>query len=272
MTFTSFTSFCLQVCWKTSTIPEFYNHTVTPHHTVSLSVYHSDTSNTTFVSSLRQDRTNIPNFMWNNKAFTTKVEEKLNRHFVVSIQSTNPENELSQLFKTMKELSESCMDIFGTKYHTVTPKPWWTKELSSPRDNLQLMFNSWRDAGFNKSPDDVTYCRYLFARKRFRKLVKQQKNQLSVNHYINIEKLKKTKPMSFWKHVRLNNSSEKMFNINKKTDAADITNEFKQHFSKLLTTPKVESINNEESNKDLFQMLNEPSPETQKPFTSHHNL
>ena len=137
-------------------------------------------------------------------------------------------------------------------HHKIVTKSWWSKELTSSRKLLQTMFNTWRDSGFPNG--DVTHHRYLFARKRFRILVKRQKNQATVNHYINIDKMKKSSPRTFWKHMRLSNPHQKMFTINGKNNTNDITSEFKEHFNHLLNTPKVDNIDNEQSNQQLIKL------------------
>ena len=55
------------------------------------------------------------------------------------------------------------------------------------------MFNTWRSEGFPRDQNNIAYNRYLFARKTFRTLAKKCKNQATADHFINIEKLKKTK-------------------------------------------------------------------------------
>ena len=80
------------------------------------------------------------------------------------------------------------------------------------------MFNIWREEGFPRTDDNVSYNRYIFARKKFRSLVKKYKNQSTIEHYINVEKLKKTKPKSYWKQIKLAKSTTtKLYTINGKT-------------------------------------------------------
>ena len=57
-----------------------------------------------------------------------------------------------------------------------------------------------------------------------------------------------------------------MFTINNKTDTSDIAKEFQQHFSRLLNAPRVECINNDESNKNLLKILKEPSLDDPESF------
>ena len=111
------------------------------------------------------------------------------------------------------------------------------------------------------------YNRYLLARKNFRSLVKRCKSQATVDHFINVEKVKKIKPKSYWSQIRLAKSSPgKLYTVNNKTNITDISSEFKTHFDTLLNTPCTEPINNTQSNlllKDLLADLNE----TENDFT-----
>ena len=101
------------------------------------------------------------------------------------------------------------------------------------------MFNNWRENGFPKSNLDVSYNRYLFARKIFRKLVKRSKHQETINHYIKVDKLKKIKPSSYWKQINfLKKETRKLYTINNKTNDSDITTDFHDHFDTLLNTPQ----------------------------------
>ena len=87
--------------------------------------------------------------------------------------------------------------------------------------------------------DLVTSCNKcsIDARKTFRSLVKHAENQATVDHYINIEKLKKIKPKTYWKEMKiLNNKPKKLYTINGKTTHSDIANEFGEHFNNFLNT------------------------------------
>ena len=69
-----------------------------------------------------------------------------------------------------------------------------------------------------------------------------------------MEKIKKIKPKSYWKQIRLAKSSpQKLYTINNKTDVKEIIDEFKNHFDQLLNTPRTEQINNNISNNHLHE-------------------
>ena len=118
------------------------------------------------------------------------------------------------------------------------------------------MFNTWKDQEFPRNEDSVSYNRYKLARKNFRNLVKHSKNQATVNHYINVDKIKHIKPKSFWKNIKmLKSTTSKLYTINEKLNNEDITEEFTDHFNMLLNTPRISNANNQKSNKMLQDYL-----------------
>ena len=118
------------------------------------------------------------------------------------------------------------------------------------------MFNIWRDNGFPRSDCDVSYNRFKFSRQIFCNLVKQAKHQSTVEHYINVEKVKKIKPSSYWKDINLlRKKPNKMFTINNKTTNVEIASEFNQHFNTLLNTPRVSDLDNLTTNQKLCELL-----------------
>ena len=139
---------------------------------------------------------------------------------------------------------------------TFPQKPWWNDELRRSRNILQQMFSIWQGNNFPRLESDTSYNRYRYARKTFRSLVKHAKNQATVDHYINIEKLKKIKPKTYWKEMKiLNNKPKKLYTINGKTTHSDISNEFGEHFNNLLNTPRVKDIDNTTTNAKLDTLL-----------------
>ena len=167
----------------------------------------------------------------------------------------------------LKQSASEAMSEIDTNHHKVSQKPWWNKELTKSRDILQKMFNLWRDAGFPRECNNVTYSRYVFARKVFRTQVKKEKNQATAKHYINIESLKQSKLKSFWRQIKLSNqSSTKLYTINGKTKINEITSDFQNHFNNLLNTPRIPNVNNKELNEELLCLLNELNKSIEKDF------
>ena len=118
------------------------------------------------------------------------------------------------------------------------------------------MFNSWRDEGFQKNEDNISFNRFKLARIRFRYLVKNSKNQSTIEHYISIDKLKQTNPKSFWKQLKLHkNPTTKLYAINGKSNNQDITPELADHFNMLLNTPRTPNTVNENTNQQLQDIL-----------------
>lgn len=199
----------------------------------------------------------IPNYMWNNDTFVKNYSSLVSQHLAISSDFQNIDEELSHLHETLKKCAiQTYNDLKKTDFRFIDTKHWWNSDLSKKRKVLQQMFNIWRDNHFPKDPNDVSFNRYRFARKDFRLFVKKCKNQSTTNHYINIEKVKKTKPRSYWKEIRLAKSDDsKLYTINNKSNIPDITNEFNAHFDHLLNTPRTKNIDNDTSNKLLTDLL-----------------
>eukprot|EP00111_Clytia_hemisphaerica_P004254 TCONS_00012144-protein len=197
--------------------------------------------------------------MWKNETFLKRYKSLLNSMTFQTLESENMDS-IEILQNALKSCSLEAYNQLknDSDFHSINRKPWWTTELSKSRKLLQSTFNQWRSTNFNRDPHNVHYHRYLFARKNFRSLVKRCKSQSTVEHYINIEKVKKIKPKSYWSQIRLAKSSpQKLYTINNKTNTEDITTEFKNHFDTLLNTPRTAQINNTRTNDLLDSLLSD---------------
>ena len=114
---------------------------------------------------------------------------------------------------------------------------------------MSFFYNQWKQTNFSYHPENVYYGRYRYARKIFRKAVKTAQNSHLSNHYIKLDKLKHAKPYQFWKTFRTlkKSNSKRIFKINNKTEAEDITNEFAHHFNYLLNTPRINPTQSEQT-------------------------
>ena len=205
----------------------------------------------------------IPNYLWKNEQFNSIYNENVLQSFKHNFKpSMISEDDIQNLQSLLKDCASEA--YVKSDFHQIPAKPWWNQDISKSRKILQPMFNIWRDNDFPRS-DDISYHRYLFARKKFRSLVKSAKNQATVQHYINIDKLKKTNPKSYWKHMKIaKRSTRKLFTINKKTTNEDITSEFQEHFNHILNTPRTPNTDNNLTNellKILLQDLEETNTE-----------
>ena len=196
----------------------------------------------------------IPNYLWKNSKFVNHYQLKVDNAIKhLDFNSNNAIDELHSALRTCA--SEACID-FNQSTYTFQSKPWWNDEIRKAHNNLRYMFNNWRDEGFPKHQSSTSFHRYRFARKIFRYHVRRAKNNATVEHYINTDKLKNIKPQSYWKNLRLlKNKDQKLFTINGKTKKTDITNEFHNHFDNLLNTPRIAHIDNDESNMKLRELL-----------------
>ena len=197
----------------------------------------------------------IPNHLWKNLRFTELYRKRV-AELVEMNTVKDPDTMISNLHTILQKSADDCFEMFNDSSYNFPSKPWWNDDLRKARKNLQYMFNRWRENDFSRLPSDISYNRFKFARKVFRKLVKQSKHQATIDHYINVEKLKKVRPSNYWKQVNfLKKKQQKLYTINGMTDSTDITSEFKSHFEKLLNTPRLDNINNEQCNEDLQKLL-----------------
>uniref|UniRef100_A0A7M5VBJ8 Reverse transcriptase domain-containing protein n=1 Tax=Clytia hemisphaerica TaxID=252671 RepID=A0A7M5VBJ8_9CNID len=197
----------------------------------------------------------VPSFMWKNSKFTKDYRSRVSE-LIETTSKTDTESMIHELHNIMRTSARDCYTSENQTQYNFTPKSWWNEELQNAHKNLKCMFNIWRENGFPKSNLDVSYNRYLFARKIFRKLVKRSKHQETINHYIKVDKLKKIKPSSYWKQINfLKKGPRKLYTINNKTNGSDITTDFHDHFDTLLNTPRVTGIDNSETNIKLKELL-----------------
>ena len=226
----------------------------------------------------RSDVDFIPNYMWKNSEFINLYK----KHLLDSFEDTTSINTIQERIDYLhKSLKNSALNAYAqlkkeNTFHFFKAKSWWTSELSEKQKSLRTFFNIWRDQGFPKDENNVTYNRYRFARKIFRNLVKKNQNQRNVQHYINVEKIKETKPRDFWKQLRLNkrysNQSQKLFTINNKTKSEDIVQNFKEHFSSIFNTPRVEGFDNDRSNNKLNELLSDIKVEVNDFYISDEDI
>ena len=235
-------------------IPEHYLNT-SDHLPISCTF----TSESTYTSQQYQtkDSNSIPNYMWNNDVFVKTYNDLIFQHLTQLSETLDTSEEIARFHQILKECAVKAFnDLKQTSFHFIKTKPWWNTELNKKKNTLQKMFNIWKESGFPRDTSDTSYNCYCFARKDFRLLSKKCKNQSTTDHYVNIEKIKKTKPRSYWRQIQLAKSNEnKLYTINNKTKIDDITKEFNSHFDHLLNTPRTDNIRNAESNNHLIELL-----------------
>ena len=121
----------------------------------------------------------------------------------------------------------------------------------------KAIFNQWKQNGFPRDNENVQYNRYRLARKEFRNLTKKYQNASTMEHYVNIERIKNVQPKKYWQQIKLSKQSknQKLFTINNKTQTKDIVEEFGKHFSNIFNKPRIENIDNTKSNKLLEEII-----------------
>ena len=179
----------------------------------------------------------VPKRAWKDPSFTDLYQAEFRRSMDAL---DNPTFEELQMLMTECALVAFKKNRPGEKMFL--PKRWWSPELSRSKQILSTHFNSWREDGFPRDPEYVSFNRYQLARKNFRKAVKSAQNKIVFTKYMNINSLKNSNSQKFWRDMRnLKDSSQKRkFIINNKQADEDITREFADHFNTLLNTPRVE--------------------------------
>ena len=226
----------------------------------------TDQSQETFQSD--NQRTNVPNYIWNNDRFVSIYNQQISSSIDSLLLSGHDlEKDILLLNDFLLQCASDSYFQLNSSARKFPAKRWWNRELTTARNNLSKCFNAWRDIEFVRSPDNVIYQRYLFARKKFRNMVKHYKNQENIEHFINVDKLRKIKPKSYWKNIKLaKNSQHKLYTINGKTTSQEITSEFQQHFHHLLNVPRTENIDNSSSNEKLKTLLSDLEKQTDSDF------
>jgi len=114
---------------------------------------------------------------------------------------TDYETELDWLHDQLIKCTSSAFNkCYPNQSSDRFSKPWWSEELTQYKRILNYNFNLWKCDSCTRYPNSINYHKYQSARKNFRKAVKHA--QLLHNHYINIDKLRGTKPQKFWKLLR----------------------------------------------------------------------
>ena len=183
----------------------------------------------------------IPRRYWKNDKFKVnyyRAVEKFIENLPVDDTSDSSVIHLSQIL--LNSAAEAAENTFNKNIKPCSfSKKWWTPQLSDAKRVLSTHFMSWKEAGFPKDGGQI-HCRYLLARKNFRKQVKYAQNQLITKKYITIDKLKNTHPQRFWNkmHTLRKDDSNRKYAINNKNTDEEIANEFADHFSTLLNQPR----------------------------------
>ena len=183
----------------------------------------------------------IPKSCWKKPDFIDSYQQhlssKINNCSSVDI---SPEVLHDMLLDSAKEAYEATASTSNRPFS----KSWWTPELTACKSILSQHFNLWRDEGFPRDPENLSFNRYRLARKNFRKAIKAAQNKVVFAKYMKINSLKRTDPRKYWTNMRKlkDTNQRRPFIINNKQTDQDITNEFADHFNTLLNIPRT-SIN-----------------------------
>ena len=191
----------------------------------------------------------IPRRLWKNNRFIQLYQEEINNAFSEkTFDAEQIDKEIDWLHKTILSCSQVAFNTLNKRYFQLTPKNWWSEDLSKSKRNLSHFYNMWKNANFPREETSEVYSRYKLARRIFRKDVKLAQHNLISNRYTKIESLKKIHPQKFWQKLRSlkSSSNTRLFTISDKTTKETISTEFGKHFKHLLNTPRIDAHTNDE--------------------------
>ena len=225
---------------------QVYEHNpmnVSDHQPISICVEYNPTLQEVVDAEL-QNNNAIPKYAWLDenfvKVYQTEVSNNITTTQFGELAMEASCYEINDLLsKSANKAFEVC---FSGKKKCAFSKKWWTPEVTRAKRSLSSHFNVWKDNGFPKDQNNVSYNRFRMARKNFRHSVKNAQNKTIYKHHSDIDRLKDTKPRKFWSYIRKlkNSSTKRSFSINNKQSNDDITNEFADHFNTLLNCPRIE--------------------------------
>ena len=230
---------------KTCTVYQLDANNMSDHQPVTTTIEIDKTP--TLPSIINNDLTRngnyIPKNAWSKPDFIKIYQNNLaNRLNADTINDMT----IKSLHNTILESASSAFkETQQMKRKTPFSKSWWTPELSRCKKILSTHFNGWRDEGFPREPNNLSFNRYQLARKNFRKAVKAAQNEIVFTKYMNINSLKKSNPRNFWTNMKkLKETNQKRpFSINNKQSGEEITREFADHFNTLLNIPRINITN-----------------------------
>ena len=178
----------------------------------------------------------IPKSYWKKPDFI----ESYQRHLTSKMSSCETDISPDKLHDVLLESAKAAYEATAKTPKHPFSKSWWTPELTTCKNILSQHFNIWRDEGFPRDVENLSFNRYRMARNNFRKAIKAAQNKIVFTKYMKINSLKNSDPRKYWNNLRkLKDANQRRpFIINNKQSNQDITNEFADHFNTLLNIPR----------------------------------
>ena len=141
----------------------------------------------------------VPNYLWKNEKFVKLYQTEINKmtfpQFDPSIIESNISEINQSLIFSAKEAEKQIQNLKTFKHKK--RKTWWNDDLSQHKIILSEKFKCWKDTGFDRSEQCIEYSRYKLAKKNLRYAIKQAQNNQLINHYVNLDGLKRTRSDRF---------------------------------------------------------------------------
>ncbi|XP_065679036.1 uncharacterized protein LOC136093738 [Hydra vulgaris] len=250
-----------ELCFTNCQVMQSSPLNLSDHLPVSTNINFEGTGLSHEINNIMQKYNSIPKHAWNNERFIDFYNLNLSKAFTsYAFKEDKIEEEIQKTCLYIKNAALLAVkQCFGQKEFYKYSKPWWTPELKKIKDNLSFHFRQWQKSGYNKSTECISYKRFIYSRKNFRKAVKAAHNKKIHEKTKNIEHLRNTNPQRFWGNIRKikKNTNNRLFTINKLQNKNEIVEEFSHHFQKLLNTPQY--TNNEFNPLQIPHLSKEPN-------------
>ena len=210
------------------------------HQPISMSICCEHTSWSQIMEEEAPDMS-VPSYAWRNAQFIQEYSDKI-EHELTQLSGAGQMTDINMMCTILHESSRYAFSkSFPDRELSPYARSWWTPELSQLKQSLSTHFNNWKEQNFPRDNHNVLFNRYVFARKTFRKAIKNAQNKKIYDSLHKMNSLRNIHPQKFWTRIRqlCKNNTKRLFDINGKNSSEEITEEFADNFNSLLNNPVI---------------------------------
>nr|XP_047135549.1 uncharacterized protein LOC124812693 [Hydra vulgaris] len=165
-----------ELCFTNCQVMQSSPLNLSDHLPVSTNINFEGTGLSHEINNIMQKYNSIPKHAWNNERFIDFYNLNLSKAFTsYAFKEDKIEEEIQKTCLYIKNAALLAVkQCFGQKEFYKYSKPWWTPELKKIKDNLSFHFRQWQKSGYNKSTECISYKRFIYSRKNFRKAKKNE--------------------------------------------------------------------------------------------------
>nr|XP_047129620.1 uncharacterized protein LOC124809536 [Hydra vulgaris] len=165
-----------ELCFTNCQVMQSSPLNLSDHLPVSTNINFEGTGLSHEINNIMQKYNSIPKHAWNNERFIDFYNLNLSKAFTsYAFKEDKIEEEIQKTCLYIKNAALLAVkQCFGQKEFYKYSKPWWTPELKKIKDNLSFHFRQWQKSGYNKSTECISYKRFIYSRKNFRKANKNE--------------------------------------------------------------------------------------------------